>query len=480
MSTTRKDKIIILQQRQGILYPNDFKPNITVEQLIERCKNIHSPWLEDDIFELPAGLFFLAGRVMLKRDFGKISFLTLQDHAHNIQLQITNKVDGLDDHSFQTFKLCCDLGDIIGVSGPLFRTPTGELTLRVLSFKILVKSMLALPDKFRSIHGSETIYRQRYLDLITNKNSFQKFIKRSQIIKAIRNFMDDLDFFEVETPILHNIASGALAQPFQTYHNTLHIPLYLRIAPELYLKQLQVGGMSKIYEINKSFRNEGISSRHNPEFTMLECYEAYCTYEDMITLTQNLICHLCEVVDCDNPLLNTPFQVRSLLDMLCEYLQIQPHEINDLNLLLECAKNRNLTINSNVLGVVQTIMFDELISTSLVKPTFVTGYPIESSPLARANDENPNISDRFELFINGIEIANAYSELNDPEEQEYRLKAQNEMLFDKTYIESLKYGMPPCAGLGIGIDRLIMLLTNTTSIKDIILFPTLRPTVEQS
>ncbi|GAB4299879.1 MAG: lysine--tRNA ligase [Desulfuromonadia bacterium] len=463
-------------------YPNDFKPTHTTAEV----KEIHG---DSTTFPDPPPTYRLAGRILARRSFGKAAFLQIQDRKGRLQLYI--RKDDLGEEAFTRFE-DLDIGDIIGCEGFPFRTKTNELTLHVASIRLLTKSLLPLPEKFHGLTDTETRYRQRYVDLIVNPEVREIFNRRSRIVSLIREFMVGRDFLEVETPMMQPIPGGATARPFITHHNALDMDLYLRIAPELYLKRLVVGGVERVFEINRNFRNEGISTRHNPEFTMMEFYQAYATYEDLMEMTEELLCHVAQ------NLLGTlrfqyqgvdisferPWRRLTVFDAIVEHGDISAKELADRDLALAYGKSLGLEIDPDA-GHGRIIMdiFEEVAESKLIQPTFVTSYPTEVSPLSRKNDQNPEIVDRFELYIAGREMANAFSELNDPRDQRERFllqaaakaKGDEEAHFmDEDYIRALEYGLPPTAGEGIGIDRLVMLLTDSASIRDVILFPQLR------
>ena len=435
-------------------------------------------------------VYHVAGRIMAKRDFGKAAFIQIQDRTGRLQIYVAKNVVG--DESFDLFRKF-DLGDIVGLSGRPFRTKTDELSIRADSIQLLTKSMLPLPEKWHGLTDVETRYRQRYLDLMVNPDVREVFRKRSQIVSLIRDYMVERDYLEVETPMMQPLAGGATAKPFTTHHNTLKMDLFLRIAPELYLKRLVVGGFERVFEINRNFRNEGISIQHNPEFTMMEFYQAYATYEDLMDLTEELICHLAEQVvgslqfkygerDVD---LSRPWQRLTVRDSVLKYGDISEADVDDHGKLLAYAGKLGLEFDKNIgYGKLLMEVFDAVVEPELWQPTFITQYPTEVSPLSRKNDQNPSVVDRFELFVVGRELANAFSELNDPDDQRERFVKQlaekeagdeEAHAMDEDYIRALEYGLPPTAGEGIGIDRLVMLLTNSPSIRDVILFPQLRP-----
>jgi lysyl-tRNA synthetase class 2 len=470
---------------KGIAYPNDFVRKDMAQPLKARYAIVEKDTLDTQMVSAT-----LAGRMMLKRVMGKASFATLQDGSGRIQLYISR--EGVGEALYEDFKHW-DLGDIIGVEGTLFKTKTDELSLRVSHLRLLSKSLRPLPEKFHGLHNQEQKYRQRYLDLMTNEASRDTFIKRSKIIQTIRDFMVAEHYLEVETPMMHTIPGGAAAKPFVTHHNALDMPLYLRIAPELFLKRLIVGGLERVFEINRNFRNEGMSTRHNPEFTMLEFYEAYADYERMMNMTEDIIRICAEKVAGTTQLsyqgkpvnLADPFARLTMTEAILRY---NPHyteaQLNDAHFIQTELKRLGEAANGQGLGSLQLTLFEVTTEEKLWDPTFIIRYPAEVSPLARLNDQDPTITDRFELFIVGRELANAYSELNDPEDQAQRFLDQTKqkdagndeaMHYDTDYVRTLEYGMPPTGGCGIGIDRLVMLITNMPSIRDVILFPQMRP-----
>jgi lysyl-tRNA synthetase class 2 len=463
-------------------YPNDFRPQHTSDDIIRA-------YGDQELIEAGNVTFVVAGRILARRSFGKAAFIQLQDRKGRLQLYV--KKDEIGDEAFAAFETF-DIGDIIGAEGSPFRTKTGELSLHVNKIRLLVKSLHPLPEKFHGLTDVETRYRQRYVDLIVNPESREIFFKRSRIINLIRAFMTARDFLEVETPMMQQIPGGATARPFSTHHNALDMQLYLRIAPELYLKRLVVGGMERVFEINRNFRNEGISVRHNPEFTMMEFYQAYATYEDLMDFTEELFCHVAQEVlgslDFVNQGLEISFQRPwrrlSVRDAILEYGDIEAKKLDDRDLALVYARSIGLDLPAHIgYGKLLMEIFEEVAEHKLIQPTFITAYPTEVSPLSRKNDDNPDIVDRFELIIGGREIANAFSELNDPVDQKERFLSQvaekakgdeEAHYMDEDYIRALEYGLPPTAGEGIGIDRLVMLLTDSASIRDVILFPQLR------
>ncbi|ADG81118.1 lysine--tRNA ligase [Thermincola potens] len=432
----------------------------------------------------------LAGRLMAKRGQGKAGFSNIQDLTGRIQLY--TRLDDLGEEEFKRFSHL-DIGDIIGVTGKVFKTQKGEISIWVKSYKLLCKSLRPLPEKWHGLKDVELRYRQRYIDLIVNPEVKEVFVTRSKIIRAIRNYLDKLGFLEVETPMMHPIAGGATARPFITHHNALDMDLYLRIAPELYLKRLIVGGLEKVYEINRNFRNEGISTKHNPEFTMLELYEAYADYEDMMVLTENLVSTVAkEVLGTDKIVyqgteidLAAPWRRVPMLEAIKEETGVDFSVINTDAEAIEAAQKLGIKLEEGVSkGTVINEVFETFVEPKLVQPTFVIDYPIEISPLAKRKKDNPAYTYRFEAFIYSRETANAFSELNDPIDQEERFRKQVEKrakgddeahMMDEDYINALQIGLPPTGGLGIGIDRLVMLLTDSASIRDVLLFPLMRP-----
>ena len=463
-------------------FANDFKPTHLATDLISKYGELS----EEEIKGI-ADEFSLAGRVMSIRDFGKSLFFHISDRSGKIQGYIKKDVVGDDEH--KAFKKFVDLGDFIGIKGNLFKTRTGELTLNVTEYKFLTKSLHPLPEKWHGLKDVEIRYRQRYLDLISNPDIKEIFLTRSKIINLIRRFLEERDFVEVETPILHPIAGGAAARPFETHHNALDMDFVLRIAPELYLKRLVVGGIERVYEIGRTFRNEGVSTQHNPEFTMIELYQAYATYEDLMDLTEELICHISheikntlkfEYVDVQIDM-TRPWKRMDISESLRQ--ELGDKILSDDKELFKKADSLGID-HKGIRGKAITEIFESIFEDKLTNPTFVYGFPLDVSPLARKNEENPEITDRFELYIYGREIANAFSELNDPVDQKERFEKQIELKnkgeeevheMDQDYITALEHGMPPTAGEGIGIDRLVMLFTNSPSIREVIFFPHLRP-----
>lgn len=465
-------------------YANNFKALHTTKEIIDRFKDKKKEQIEacEDVFSV-------AGRVISMRSFGKAAFFHIQDCKGRIQVYIQKNKVGND--SYKIFKKV-DIGDFIGIQGRVFLTRSGELTILADNFLILTKSLRPLPEKWHGLQDIEIRYRQRYLDLIVNEDVRKTFLTRTRIISLIREFLSSRDFLEVETPMMHPVPGGAVAEPFKTHHNALDIDLYMRIAPELYLKRLLVGGMERVFEINRSFRNEGISTQHNPEFTMVEFYQAYANFEDLMDLTEEMLCHICrELFNLFKvPYQGTeidftpPWQRFTLKEAAAKYGSIDINDLDDLEKARDHAKRLGIELTENEqVGEVVAEIFKEVAEKHFVQPTFITHYPVEVSPLARKNEQDPGIADRFELYIAGREIANAFSELNDPEDQRRRFVAQAELKekingqpaqIDEDFLLALEYGMPPAAGEGIGIDRLVMLLTDSPSIRDVILFPILR------
>jgi len=431
----------------------------------------------------------IAGRLMAKRGHGKASFADLQDFSGKIQIYA--RVDDLGTEAYDLFKLL-DIGDIIGVKGTVFRTKRGEISVNVKEFEILAKSLRPLPEKWHGLKDVDLRYRQRYLDLIVNPEVKDVFLKRIEIIRAMRHFLEERGFYEVETPMMQPIAGGAAARPFITHHNALDIDLYLRIAPELYLKRLLVGGFEKVFEINRNFRNEGISTKHNPEFTMMELYQAYADYQDMMEITESMISFVVQKVlgslkinyqgrEID---FTVPWARLSMLDAVRLYTGMDFSHFDTEEAHRQAAELGVEVEKDAVWGQILNAVFEECVEDKLIQPTFITGHPVEVSPLAKRNPQNPRLTDRFELFVNSWELANAFSELNDPIDQRKRFEQQLEErakgdaeahAMDEDFITALEHGMPPAGGLGIGIDRLVMILTNSPSIRDVILFPTMRP-----
>lgn len=470
----------------GVAYPNDFRRDALAGELHKKFQAFSS---EDLVAE--GVRVSVAGRMLTQRIQGKTSFAHIQDMSGKIQLFV--KRDNLPEESYPQFKKW-DLGDIVGAQGTVFRTQKGELSVMVDHVRLITKSLRPLPEKFHGLTDTEARYRQRYLDLIMNDSSRKVFETRSKVIECVRSFLHSRDFLEVETPMMQVIPGGATARPFVTHHNALDMQLYLRVAPELYLKRLVVGGMEKVFEINRNFRNEGLSTRHNPEFTMLEFYEAFADYNDLMVFTEQLIENvMLEVlgstsVDYQELELDfsAPFDRLTMKEAILKYNQaISSSDLDSLDSARALALKLNIPFKDDYgLGKVQTEIFEKTVESGLIQPTFITHYPAEVSPLARRNDSDPFVTDRFEFFAAGREIANGFSELNDPDDQAARFRGQVEameagdaeaMHYDEDYVQALEYGMPPTAGEGIGIDRLVMLMTDSASIRDVLLFPHMRP-----
>ncbi|MBE0596093.1 MAG: lysine--tRNA ligase [Desulfuromonadales bacterium] len=480
----RRAKVSELRQMGVNPYANDFPVSHTAEAFLALHHDLDAAALEQC-----RASSRVAGRVMARRDFGKAAFVQLQDRSGRLQVFVAR--DAVGEEAFELFRKV-DVGDIVGVSGTPFRTKTGELSLRATELRLLTKALQFLPEKWHGLSDVETRYRQRYLDLIVNPEVREVFHKRSRIIDLARRFMLDRDYLEVETPMMQPIAGGATARPFVTHHNTLKMDLFLRIAPELYLKRLVVGGFERVFEINRNFRNEGISIQHNPEFTMMEFYQAYATYHDLMEFTEQLICHIAQQVNGTLELtyggravdLTPPWRRLTVREAVAEYGELSMAETEDRDRLLAYARSLGLEPAAEAgQGKLLIEIFETVAEPHLWQPTFITEYPTEVSPLSRRNDVNPDVVDRFELYIVGRELANAFSELNDPIDQKERFQRQladkeagdeEAHAMDEDYIRALEYGLPPTAGEGIGIDRLVMLLTDSASIRDVILFPQLR------
>jgi len=481
---TRREKTENLKAEGVELYPN----NVEVK---DKARTIQTRFadMDKEALEKVQDRFSLAGRMMAIRDFGKGAFISLQDRSGRVQAFI--RKDRVGDKAFSIFKKL-DIGDIVFVAGKIFRTKTGELTIDADEFRLLSKAIHPMPEKWHGLTDTELRYRQRYLDLTVNPKVADVFVKRSRIIEMIRTFMQERDFLEVETPMMQPMAGGAAARPFVTHHNALGMDFYLRIAPELYLKRLLVGGLERVYEINRNFRNEGVSTQHNPEFTMMEFYQAYATYEDLLNLTEELISHICRELFGSLKIqyqgreldFTPPWQRLTVRESILKLGGVDEDTLNDSRKLLDFAKGLKLGVDDDDSpGKVMMAVFEELVEGRLIQPTFIMNYPLEVSPLARKNASDPSLVDRFELYIDGKEIANAFSELNDPVDQRERFMAQLKEReagdeeahgMDEDYIRALEYGMPPAAGEGIGIDRLVMILTDSASIRDVILFPHMR------
>lgn len=485
----RKAKLKHLRE-EGHAYPNDFTRNALAGFLLQEYNHFDHDALENKDIQVK-----VAGRIMSRRLMGKASFVHIQDMTGRIQLYVAR--DQLPEGVYAEFKNW-DLGDIIGAEGTLFKTKTGELSIKVDQLRLLTKALRPLPDKYHGLQDHEQRFRQRYLDLLVNENTRHIFQMRSKIINQIRHFLNDHDFIEVETPMMQLQPGGAAAKPFITHHNALDLELYLRIAPELYLKRLVVGGIERVYEINRNFRNEGVSTKHNPEFTMLEFYQAYATYEDMMNLTESLMRFLAETILGQTQInyqgheidLAKPFQRLTLRESILHFHpEIQPEQIDAFEQAKALAYEHDIAVSAVMgLGSIHMELFEKLVEDHLIQPTFITEFPTEVSPLARKKEDNEFVTERFEFYAGGREVANGFSELNDPEDQAERFKQQlkvkeagNEeaMSYDEDYIIALEYGLPPCAGEGVGIDRLVMLFTDCNSIRDVILFPLQKPKAVQ-
>jgi lysyl-tRNA synthetase class 2 len=487
----RRDKLSAMRARQAqggpVAFPNDFKPAHHADAL----HTAHGAKTAETLVE-EKHTVRIAGRMVLKRVMGKASFATLQDSTGRMQVYVKGEEIGVD--IYDDFKHW-DLGDIVGAEGHVFKTKTGELSVHVTSIRMLTKSLRPLPDKFHGIHDQEIKYRQRYIDLITDDTSRQRFMARSKAVSSIREFMVQHSFLEVETPMLHPIPGGANARPFATHHNALDQEMFLRIAPELYLKRLLVGGFERVFEINRNFRNEGISVRHNPEFTMMEFYAAYWNYQDLMQFTESLIRDAAQkavgtlllTYDGKPVDLSKPFARLTIREAIQKHTEAGAH-VDDAAWLINALKKLGLNeekhhLSQRSLAGLQVLYFEETVEDKLWEPTFICEHPVEISPLARASDSHPEVTERFELYITGREFGNGFSELNDAEDQAARFHAQvnakdggddEAMFYDHDFVRALEYGMPPAGGCGIGIDRLMMLLTDSPSIRDVILFPALR------
>ena len=480
----RRDKLNSYREQGMDPFGSKFERTNLSEDLVEKYDAFTKDELEEK--QIPATV---AGRIMTKRGKGKAGFTHIQDVSGQIQLYV--RKDEIGEEAYEVFKTA-DLGDIVGVTGVMFKTNVGELSVKAGEFHLLTKSLRPLPEKFHGLQDVEQRYRQRYLDLITNPGSRDTFITRSKIIQSMRRYLDGLGFLEVETPLMHGIPGGASARPFITHHNALDMQLYMRIAIELHLKRLIVGGMEKVYEIGRVFRNEGVSTRHNPEFTMLELYEAYADYHDVMDLTENMVAHIAEEVLGSTTVtyneqeidLKPEWTRLHMVDAIKEYTGVDFWETMSDERAKELAKEHDIEIKDTMtFGHIVNEFFEQCVEEKLIQPTFIYGHPLEISPLAKQNPEDGRFTDRFELFIVGREHANAFSELNDPIDQRERFEAQlkereegndEAHMMDNDFIEALEYGMPPTGGLGIGIDRLVMLLTDSPSIRDVLLFPQMR------
>jgi lysyl-tRNA synthetase, class II len=480
----RRDKMNAMRERGLDPFGKRYDRSHNIKELVEQYAEVEKEDLEAKDVSVT-----LAGRIMTKRGKGKAGFANIQDLTGQIQVYV--RVDAIGAEAYEVFD-SSDLGDIIGVKGTLFKTKVGELSVKVQEFEFLTKALRPLPDKFHGLKDVEQRYRQRYLDLIMSQESRSTFITRSKIIQSMRRYLDNHGYLEVETPMMHSIAGGASARPFITHHNALDMELYMRIAIELHLKRLIVGGLEKVYEIGRVFRNEGVSTRHNPEFTMIELYEAYADYQDIMSLTENLIAHIAKEVLGTTTVQYGEYEVNlepewkrlHMVDAIKEFTGVDFWKQMSVEEARELAKENGVEITEHMLyGHIVNEFFEQKVEEKLIQPTFIYGHPVEISPLAKKNEEDPRFTDRFELFIVAREHANAFTELNDPIDQRERFEAQlkereqgndeaHEM--DEDFVEALEYGMPPTGGLGIGIDRIVMLLTNSPSIRDVLLFPLMR------
>ena len=480
----RRKKLDQLRDK-GSAYGNSFKPQNNSNDIFKE----YGEFSKDELAEKDIKNISIAGRIVLKRVMGNASFATLRDSSGDIQIYVTK--NNVEESVYEDFKTW-DLGDIVGVSGSLFRTKTDELTIDVWDLEMITKSLRPMPEKFKGLTDIEARYRQRYLDLMTNIATKEVFIKRTKIIDSMRKKMNEVGYLEVETPMMHPLAGGAVARPFVTQHNALGQDLFLRIAPELYLKRLLVGGFEKVFEINRSFRNEGLSTKHNPEFTMMEWYQAYASMQDQMDLTRDIILNAASAASCESIIkwddvdINLDnFTQSTLTSLVLDHnKELSEDDLTDKHKLSDFLKNKKVKVEKNW-GVGRMILeiFEETVESNLIDPTFVTEYPVEVSPLSRRSEENPDFADRFELFIGGKEFANGFCELNDPDDQASRFEDQvaaknsgdkEAMDYDHDYITALEHGMPPAVGVGLGVDRLVMLLTNQSSIRDVLLFPQLK------
>ncbi|PMC34108.1 lysine--tRNA ligase [Bacillus sp. UMB0899] len=480
----RREKLHNLREQGLDPFGKRFERTHQTEEIIAEFSEFEKEELEEKEVSVT-----IAGRIMTKRGKGKAGFAHIQDLTGQIQIYV--RKDEIGEEAYEIFNTA-DLGDIIGVTGVIFKTKVGELSIKVKSFDLLTKSLRPLPDKFHGLKDIEQRYRQRYVDLIMSPESKKTFITRSKIIQAMRRYLDGQGYLEVETPTMHSIPGGASARPFITHHNALDMPLYMRIAIELHLKRLIVGGLEKVYEIGRVFRNEGVSTRHNPEFTMIELYEAYADYKDIMSLTENVIAHIAKEVLGTTTVQYGDYEVNlepewtrlHMVDAIKEHTGADFWKEMSDEEARELAKEHNVEINEHMqYGHIVNEFFEQKVEEKLIQPTFIYGHPVEISPLAKKNDQDPRFTDRFELFIVAREHANAFTELNDPIDQKERFEAQlkereqgndEAHMMDEDFIEALEYGMPPTGGLGIGIDRLVMLLTNSPSIRDVLLFPQMR------
>jgi len=479
---SREEKLRKLEEQGQAVFSTSFHRSHLVKEIREKYSYLEPGSKVNEEF-------LVGGRLVGIRNHGKITFADFKDSSGKLQLYLSSQELG---EKYQLFLDLVDLGDILGVKGKVFKTKRGELSLEVDDFKVLAKSLHPLPEKWHGLRDVEARYRQRYLDLIVNPSVREIFELRTRIIKLIREFLDQRGFQEVETPMLQPLPGGALARPFSTYHNALGIELYLRIAPELYLKRLVVGGMEKVYELNRSFRNEGISIKHNPEFTMLEVYQAYADYRDMMELVKEMLKYVVEKtrgslkINYQGKEIDfSEFSVITYLEALKEFAGLEVNFNWELNELRELAQKKGIEVKKYWgKGKIIAELFEKLVEPRLIQPTFVFDYPREISPLARRHPENPELTERFELIVAGRELANAFSELNDPREQKKRFEEQARLkqegeeeiqLYDRDFLQALEYGMPPTGGLGVGVDRLVMLLADVYSIREVLLFPQLRP-----
>jgi lysyl-tRNA synthetase, class II len=480
----RREKLSELREKGLDPFGKRFERSHLAAEILEKYSELEKEELDTQNISVT-----IAGRVMTKRGKGKAGFAHVQDLSGQIQIYV--RQDAVGEEQYEIFNLI-DLGDIVGIKGQVFKTKVGELSIKASSFEVLSKSLRPLPDKFHGLKDVEQRYRQRYLDLIMSEESKQTFITRSQIIRSIRNYLDHNGYLEVETPMMHAIAGGAAARPFVTHHNTLDMTLYMRIAIELHLKRLIVGGLEKVYEIGRVFRNEGVSTRHNPEFTMIELYEAYADYQDIMELTENLVAHVAQEVLGTTTVQYGEYEIDlkprwkrlHMVDAIKEYTGVDFWTVTSTEEAKQLAKENGIAYKETMeYGHIVNEFFEQKVEEKLIQPTFIFGHPVEISPLAKKNPDDPRFTDRFELFIVAREHANAFTELNDPIDQRERFEAQlvereqgndeaHEM--DEDFVEALEYGMPPTGGLGIGIDRLVMLLTNSASIRDVLLFPQMR------
>lgn len=483
----RRNKLNELRENNGIAFPTDFRRNVVAGELHAEYDEKSKEELEEKHLRVK-----IAGRIMTRRIMGKVTFVTIQDMSGQIQLYVAR--DSLPEGFYNEQFKKWDIGDIIGAEGVLFRTNTGELSIKVDDIRLLTKSLRPLPEKFHGIADQEIKYRQRYLDLIMSEETRNTFLVRSKIVAYIRQFLIERQFLEVETPMMQVIPGGATARPFLTRHNALDMDMYLRIAPELYLKRLVVGGFERVFEINRNFRNEGLSTRHNPEFTMLEFYQAYAEYHDLMDLTEAMLRGIAQEIVGQTVInyqgeqydFGKPFDRMTVVESILHFNPtVTLAQISSREEAVKVAANLKIPVKDSYgLGKIQIEIFEKTVENKLMNPTFITAYPVEVSPLARRNDTDPHVTDRFEFFVGGREIANGFTELNDSEDQAARFQKQVEekeagdleaMHFDADYITALEHGMPPTAGEGIGIDRLVMLFTDAPSIRDVLLFPHMRP-----